>query len=59
MNMVNDIINNKLETGKKVKQIEQKITEPIKVEEEADLSFLDELDDVFSDDFLQQIDDTF
>jgi hypothetical protein len=40
-------------------QIEQKITEPIKVEEEADLSFLDELDDVFSDDFLQQIDDTF
>jgi hypothetical protein len=59
MNMVNDIINNKLETGKKVKQIEQKIIEPIKVEEEADLSFLDELDDVFSDDFLQQIDDTF
>jgi hypothetical protein len=59
MNMVNDIINNKLETGKKVKQIEQKITEPIKFEEEADLSFLDELDDVFSDDFLQQIDDTF
>lgn len=59
MNIVNDIINNKLETGKKVKKIEQKITEPIKVEEEADLSFLDELDDVFSDDFLQEIDDTF
>ena len=59
MNIVNDIINNKLETGKKVKKIEQKITKPIKVEEEADLSFLDELDDVFSDDFLQEIDDTF
>ena len=59
MNIVNGIINNKLETGKKVKEIEQKITEPIKVEEEADLSFLDELDDVFSDDFLQEIDNTF
>ncbi len=59
MNIVNDIINNKLETGKKVKEIEQKTTEPIKIEEEADLSFLDELDDVFSDDFLQEIDNTF
>jgi predicted transcriptional regulator len=59
MNMVNDIINNKLETGKKVKKIEQKIVEPIKTEEEADLSFLDELDDVFSEDFLEQINDTF
>jgi hypothetical protein len=59
MNIVNDIINNKLETGKKVKKIEQKIVEPIKTEEEADLSFLDELDDVFSDDFLEQINDTF
>ena len=59
MNMVNDIINSKLETGKKVKKIEQKIVEPIKTEEEADLSFLDELDDVFSEDFLEQINDTF
>jgi hypothetical protein len=50
INVVNDIINNKIESGK--------TKQPIVVEE-TDLSFLDELDDVFSDDFLQEIDDTF
>ena len=50
INFVNDIINKKIETPK-VKQIEQ--------QEEVDLSFLDELDDVFTDDFLQQIDTEF
>ena len=50
INVVNDIINNKIESGKTKKPI---------VVEEIDLSFLDELDDVFSDDFLQEIDDTF
>jgi hypothetical protein len=48
MNLVNDIINNKIETGKKIEKVE-----------DIDLSFLDELDDVFSDDFLQEIDNTF
>ncbi len=50
INSVNDIINKKIETPK-VKQVEQ--------QEEVDLSFLDELDDVFTDDFLQQIDTEF
>lgn len=50
INSVNDIINRKIETPK-VKQVEQ--------QEEVDLSFLDELDDVFTDNFLQQIDTEF
>lgn len=50
INSVNDIINKKIETPK-VKQVEQ--------QEEVDLSFLDELDDVFTDNFLQQIDTEF
>lgn len=50
INSVNDIINKKIETPK-VKQVEQ--------QEEVDLSFLDELDNVFTDDFLQQIDTEF
>jgi len=57
MNMVNDIINNKIEGNKE--RPKTKVVKPIQVEEEADLSFLDELDDVFSDDFLEQINDTF
>ena len=48
INFVNDIINNKIESGKKTKKIE-----------EVDLSFLDDLNDVFSDDFLNEIDNTF
>ena len=48
INFVNDIINNKIELGKKAEKIE-----------EVDLSFLDDLNDVFSDDFLNQIDNTF
>jgi hypothetical protein len=57
MNMVNDVINNKIE-GNKARP-KTKVVKPIQVEEEADLSFLDELEDVFSDDFLEQINDTF
>ncbi len=57
MNMVNDVINNKIE-GNEARP-KTKVVKPIQVEEEADLSFLDELDDVFSDDFLEQINDTF
>jgi hypothetical protein len=48
INFVNDIINNKIELGEKAEKIE-----------EVDLSFLDDLNDVFSDDFLNQIDNTF
>ena len=57
MNMVIDVINNKIE-GNEARP-KTKVVKPIQVEEEADLSFLDELDDVFSDDFLEQINDTF
>lgn len=57
MNMVNDVINNKIEGNKE--RPKTKVVKPIQVEEEADLSFLDELEDVFSDDFLEQINDTF
>jgi hypothetical protein len=55
--MVNDVINNKIEGNKE--RPKTKVVKPIQVEEEADLSFLDELEDVFSDDFLEQINDTF
>jgi hypothetical protein len=48
INFVNNIINNKIELGEKAEKIE-----------EVDLSFLDDLNDVFSDDFLNQIDNTF
>lgn len=48
INIVNEIINKKIELPKKTKKTE-----------ELDLSFLDELNDVFSDDFLNEIDNTF
>lgn len=51
INLVNNIINNKIELGKKISKIEKT--------EDIDLTFLDELDDIFSTDFLEQIDNTF
>lgn len=51
INLVNNIINNKIEVGEKISKIEKT--------EDIDLTFLDELDDVFSTDFLEQIDNTF
>ena len=52
MNSVNSIINNKINNKPKKQIVKQ-------VEEDVDLSFLDELDDVFNEDFLQEINDTF
>jgi hypothetical protein len=51
INVVNDIVNSKIEKQKNITKIEKT--------EDINLDFLDDLDDVFSADFLEEIDNTF